>query len=219
MPVDPQAAARISERIQAAGLEPADPLIVVHVSAGNPFRRWPQRSFAEMIATLLSRRVDARVIVVSGPSEHDAAARVVEGAQAQLAHAHRGRVLSLGDCSLAELRALVDRAALFIGGDSGPLHIASTTATPIVVSMDRRCPRSAPWRSRLCTTESVDGGGFESRPATSAPARREFAPRGSRPPPWSRRRYLPRPSKDAVLDTSAAPHVGDGLETVRINEA
>ena len=37
------------------------------------------------------------------------------------------RVLSCGEFSLTELRALLDRAALYIGGDSGPLHIAATT--------------------------------------------------------------------------------------------
>ncbi len=45
-----------------------------------------------------------------------------------LAHA----VPDLGEFDLAELRALVERAAVYIGGDSGPLHVAATTPTPIV---------------------------------------------------------------------------------------
>ena len=44
---------------------------------------------------------------------------------------------------------LVARAALYIGGDSGPLHIAGTTTTPIVALFGPTLPeRSMPWRDR-----------------------------------------------------------------------
>jgi ADP-heptose:LPS heptosyltransferase len=165
MPVDPRAAAALTGRLASAGLPSTGRLVVVHVSAGNPFRRWPQDSFAEMIATLASRHPDMRVIVVSGPSDRVAAAAVVEGARARLAPANGARVLSIGECSLAELRALFDRAALFVGGDSGPLHIAATSAVPIVGLYGPTLPvRSAPWRGRMLTAESVEGGPLECRP-------------------------------------------------------
>jgi ADP-heptose:LPS heptosyltransferase len=169
MPTDELAVSRISERLTALGAGPDDPLIVLHVSAGNPFRRWPQSSFAELAAALVSRHAGVRVIVVSGPSERDAAAHVVESARAALSpdspRCGRDRVLFLGDTSLAELRALLDRAALFIGGDSGPLHIAATTRTPIVGLYGPTLPvRSAPWRSPALTTESVEGGPLPCRP-------------------------------------------------------
>ena len=52
-----------------------------------------------------------------------------------------------GEFDLAELRALVGRAALYIGGDSGPLHVAATTRTPIVALFGPTLPeRSMPWR-------------------------------------------------------------------------
>jgi ADP-heptose:LPS heptosyltransferase len=165
MPVDPRAAAALTGRLESAGLPSTGRLVVVHVSAGNPFRRWPQDSFAEMIATLASRHPDMRVIVVSGPSDRGAADAVVEGARARLAPPNGARVLSIGECSLAELRALFDRAALFVGGDSGPLHIAATSAVPIVGLYGPTLPvRSAPWRGRMLTAESVEGGPLECRP-------------------------------------------------------
>ena len=40
--------------------------------------------------------------------------------------------VSDGQFDIAELRSLAARAAVYIGGDSGPLHIAATTQTPIV---------------------------------------------------------------------------------------
>jgi ADP-heptose:LPS heptosyltransferase len=70
-----------------------------------------------------------------------------------------------GEISLAELRALLDRAALFIGGDSGPLHIAATTRVPIVGLYGPTLPvRSAPWRGPQWTTESVEVEGLACRP-------------------------------------------------------
>jgi ADP-heptose:LPS heptosyltransferase len=165
MLLDSQAAATIATRLQAAGVPLTDRLVVVHVSAGNPFRRWPQDSFAELVATLVSRHADVRAIVVSGPSEPSAAPAVVESARRRLGSRSDDRVLSIGECSLAELRALFDRAALFIGGDSGPLHIAATSAVPIVGLYGPTLPvRSAPWRRRTLTTESVEGGPLECRP-------------------------------------------------------
>src|SRR6202040_4298739 len=98
--------------------------------------------------SLASRDPGLPVIVTSGPSEREAAGRAVEGAQAGLGAARRERVLPLGQFSLAELRGLLDRATLYIGGDSGPLHIAATSAIPIVALYGPTLPvRSGPWRN------------------------------------------------------------------------
>ena len=56
-------------------------------------------------------------------------------------------ILDLGDFDPTELRALVDRASVYIGGDSGPLHVAATTRTPIVALLGPTlAERSRPWR-------------------------------------------------------------------------
>jgi ADP-heptose:LPS heptosyltransferase len=82
-----------------------------------------------------------------------------------LPEADRGRVLACGEFSLAELRALADRAALYIGGDSGPLHVASTSHVPIVGLYGPTLPqRSAPWRAPIWPVESVEIEGLECRP-------------------------------------------------------
>jgi lipopolysaccharide heptosyltransferase II len=165
MPVDPAATAAMADRLATAGVAVTDRLVVVHVSAGNPFRRWPQSAFAALVASLASRDPGLWVIVTSGPSEREAAGRIVEAARTRLRAADRERVLTLGEFSLAELRGLVDRAALYIGGDSGPLHIAATSAIPIVALYGPTLPaRSAPWRNRSLVTESVEITDLACRP-------------------------------------------------------
>src|SRR5580693_7750429 len=132
-------------------------------AGGGPRQR--RQPVATLVASLASRDPGLWVIVTSGPSEREAAGRVVEGARAKLGAAARERVLTLGEFSLAELRGLLDRAALYIGGDSGPLHIAATSAVPIVALYGPTLPvRSAPWRSRSLVTESVEITDLACRP-------------------------------------------------------
>jgi len=156
--------AAVARRLSAAGVADHHRLIVIHVSAGNPFRRWPLEHFIALAAGLAGN-TERRVIVTSGPSEREAAASVVAGARAALGPPAAMRVLSCGEFSLAELRALFDRAALYIGGDSGPLHIAATSRVAIVALYGPTMPaRSRPWRSPAWSTASVDAGDLPCRP-------------------------------------------------------
>jgi ADP-heptose:LPS heptosyltransferase len=165
MPVDAPAETAVADRLRSAGVTPAHRLIVIHVSAGNPFRRWPQRSFAEVVAALVRRHADARVMVTSGPSDREAAEHVVGEARDLLPPDAKNRILAIDELTLPQLRALLERAALFIGGDSGPLHIAATSAVPIVGVYGPTLPvRSAPWRDARLVTEAVEGGDLECRP-------------------------------------------------------
>lgn len=155
----------IDERLGAAGSSPGDRLIVIHVSAGNPFRRWPIHAFARVAAQLAGDDDRNRIVVTSGPSELDAASAVTTAARTELPSGTAHRVLACGDFSLTELRALVDRAALYIGGDSGPMHVAATSHVPMVSLYGPTLPsRSAPWRAPILPAEAVEVHGLPCRP-------------------------------------------------------
>ncbi len=165
MVADPDIARAVTDRLKAAGVSADHRIVVMHVSAGNPFRRWPIASFAALASGLAVPDARRRVIITSGPSERDAADQVIAAARAQLPDPARERIVACGEFSLAELRALVDRAALFIGGDSGPLHIASTSQVPIVGLYGPTLPaRSAPWRPQRWTAVAVEAGALPCRP-------------------------------------------------------
>jgi ADP-heptose:LPS heptosyltransferase len=154
----------VAERLRQMRIPDDAKLVVLHVSAGNPFRRWPESSFAELAAKLATGGPTRQVLVTSGPSDHDAATRVIADARSRAGDAG-GRILDIEGLSLAELRATLDRAALFVGGDSGPLHIAGTSDVPIVGLYGPTLPeRSAPWRPRHLKTASVDAGVLPCRP-------------------------------------------------------
>ncbi len=86
-----------------------------------------------------------------------AASQVCDDAREKAGTDAAPRIVHAGEFDLHELRALVARASLFIGGDSGPMHIAGTTTTPIVGLYGPTLPaRSAPWRDPRLVAESVE---------------------------------------------------------------
>lgn len=156
---------RIDGRLAGTGVRPGDPLVVLHVSAGNAFRRWPLASFAELIVRLAERDRSRRFLVTSGPSEEEARKTVMQAARERLGPSGRESVVDVGELDLQELHAVIGRAALFVGPDSGPLHIASTTTVPIVgLYGPTLSDRSAPWRNPVYPVESVETAGLPCRP-------------------------------------------------------
>jgi lipopolysaccharide heptosyltransferase II len=164
MPTDASAEARVTARLHALGITEQHELMVVHVSAGNAFRRWPEPAFTALVAGLAAASPARRLVLSSGPSDREAAARVAAAARVRLGPA-ADRIVDFGEFDLGQLRALVGRSRLFVGGDTGPLHIAATTTTPIVgIYGPTESARSAPWRDPRLATESVEIAGLPCRP-------------------------------------------------------
>jgi ADP-heptose:LPS heptosyltransferase len=164
MALDAGADAAVRARLAAAGVTPSNELVVVHVSASSPFRCWPLPSFVDTVAALAAGP-ERRVIVTSGPSDREAAHAIIRDARERLAPPARPRVLEAGDFSLAELKALLERSAVYIGGDSGPLHVAATTRVPIVAIFGPTpSERSFPWRDPALPSIPMEVGGLPCRP-------------------------------------------------------
>ena len=165
MTVDADAARIVGARLHDAGVTAEHVVIVMHVSAGNPFRRWPTDSFAALASALVTHDARRRLIITSGPSDRDAAERVMAHTRARLAGADAARVLACGEFTLTELRALVDHAGLYIGGDSGPMHVAATSVVPIVGLYGPTRPvRSMPWRDPRLVAEAAEVADLPCRP-------------------------------------------------------
>jgi ADP-heptose:LPS heptosyltransferase len=100
----------------------AHPWIGVHPGARAPARRWPVERFAR-VADALARRTGGQVVLTGGPDEVSTAAEVarqMETAALNLA----------GRTTLGGLAAVIAALDLFIGNDSGPVHLAEAVGTP-----------------------------------------------------------------------------------------
>jgi len=160
---DPSAMGRMASRLLAWGMQPSHRLVVVHVGAGNEFRRWPEAAFADVVGHLTAADPNRRIILTTGAAQ---AARAEEVKRLAIGRGvDAASVVVACDLDLGELRSLVARASLFIGGDSGPAHIASTTRTPMVVIFGPTTPQVwGPWRDPAVPTEIVDVGPLPCRP-------------------------------------------------------
>lgn len=162
---DPAATARVERRLAGLGIDPRGDLVVVHVGAGNEFRRWPEGAFAEVVGALHARSANRRIILTTGPAQAPTADAIRRLAVA--AGVPASAVVAVCDLDLAELRSLIGLARLFVGGDSGPAHIAATTTVPMVVLFGPTTPGVwGPWRPGALVTECVDVGTLPCRPCT-----------------------------------------------------
>ena len=93
--------------------------VVLAPTAGWGAKEWPVERFGE----LAGRLCDAGWTVLLNLHVTKTKPEVVEGSG--------GRALAV-HCSIAELTSLLRRASLFIGGDTGPLHLADALGVPCV---------------------------------------------------------------------------------------
>ena len=99
---------------------------------------WPPENYGEVAAAL--GRDGLPSLINFGPGEEELA-RAVEESSA-------GAAQPLC-CSLGELIALTRRARIFIGGDSGPMHLAAALGVPVVAIFGPTDPtRNGPYGTR-----------------------------------------------------------------------
>jgi lipopolysaccharide heptosyltransferase II len=164
MPDDIRAARNVDQQLAQWRVESHHRLVVIHVSASTRFKRWPEESFVSLVVALARKDESRRIFLTAGPSDAEAARRIAHTARQQLGP-RASAVLEGCSFHLIELRALIARAAAYIGGDSGPLHIAATTQVPIVELLGPTlAERSHPWRDPRWFSEIVDPGSLPCRP-------------------------------------------------------
>ena len=116
--------AQASERPMSGANRPRPYVMFVPGGAAHRLeKRWPVESYSELARILYSRGFD--IVIIGGPQE------------AELAHAiqrttPRARDLT-GRTDFARVALLGARAALAIGNDTGPLHLAAAAGAPTIV--------------------------------------------------------------------------------------
>lgn len=124
--VQPEVRSRMAARLASAGVGPGQSLVVVHPVSRWLFKAWPETGCAEVIGRLL-RHTGLAVAVTSGPN-----ATEVEAANRILARVAGPIINLVGRTTLAELAAVLERAQLFLGVDSAPMHMAAALGIPVV---------------------------------------------------------------------------------------
>ena len=118
LPCDPGAEQRIRQRLAEKGISD---FAILNPGAGWGAKRWPPERYGEVARKLAG--LGLRSILNCGPGEEHLA-HVAEAAGAGAAESM--------SVTITELIALTRQARLFIGGDTGPLHLAAALRIPVV---------------------------------------------------------------------------------------
>jgi heptosyltransferase-2/heptosyltransferase-3 len=106
--------------IAAQALDGA-PLVVLHPGTGGPAKLWFPERWAAVADAI--QAAGARLVLTGGPDEQALVAEVA-------AHMRSDALSLAGQTSVGQLAALLRRAALVLGVDSGPMHLAAAQGTP-----------------------------------------------------------------------------------------
>jgi ADP-heptose:LPS heptosyltransferase len=102
-------------------------LVVLHAGSTSRYKLWAAERVAELITSLGRDSALAFVLLGSG-GEREVAESVLRQVRLE------NRTLSLtGDLTVAQSAAVIRRAALYVGGDSGLAHVALALGVPTVV--------------------------------------------------------------------------------------
>lgn len=125
------------ERVAPLLVDAGERFAALYVGSTWPSRQWLPRATAALCRELRARGLG--VVLVGGRADAPFALRV-------LAAGAGDAVNTVGQTSLREVVAIMERAVVAIGPDSGPMHIASAVGTPVVALFGATSPsRSGPW--------------------------------------------------------------------------
>jgi ADP-heptose:LPS heptosyltransferase len=117
------------DEARAAALLPSGPWLVLGPTANWQPKVWPAARFVALAAALTApgaALAGARIAILGGPGAAERA--MAEPVLAALP----GAVDLVGSLSLPEVAAVLRRAALYVGNDSGLMHLAAAAGAPVV---------------------------------------------------------------------------------------
>jgi heptosyltransferase I len=143
LPRDPRAEARIEQRLAEDGVRD---FAILNPGAGWGAKRWPAERYGEVAGRLAGLGICP--LVNYGPGEEDLFRAVLATSGGQ-AKPTKG--------TITELIALTRRARVFIGGDTGPLHLAAALRVPVVAIFGPTDPaRNGPYGTRSIVLRSAE---------------------------------------------------------------
>jgi heptosyltransferase-1 len=153
LPHDDQAAQWAAQHISD------NPVVLLNPGAGWGAKCWPAERYGRVAQALTQWGCD--VLINAGPAERELAQEVVF---------HSSNSARDVECSIQQLIELTRKAALFVGGDTGPLHLAAALEVPSVAIFGPTDPaRNGPYGNRNVVLRSPSSRRDHSRRRTPEP--------------------------------------------------
>jgi heptosyltransferase-1 len=164
-PCDPLAEEAVDRRLRQSGV---NEFAILNPGTGWGAKQWPAERYGEVAKVLAQSGLKS--IINFGPGE-EALARVAESASD-----HSAEAMSF---SISELLALTRRARLFVGGETGPMHLAAALAVPVVAIYGPTDPaRNGPFATRRVVLRHPNSPNTLTHRADPDPGILEITPQG-----------------------------------------
>jgi ADP-heptose:LPS heptosyltransferase len=107
------------------GVQPQDTLIGVHPGARDENKRWFKERFIVLIDILRAEFPNAKIFLFGGPLEKQIISEMLQETDSSL-------IACDNFLGLLQFAAILEKMHVFIGNNSGPVHIAAAMKTPVV---------------------------------------------------------------------------------------
>ncbi len=132
--------------LKESGVKSEGLLIGVHPGGNWEYKLWRAEKYAQL-ADNLQKEQNASVLLFTGPNERKL--------QAQVAEKMSNPSILVDTPNLREVAALIAACDVYIGNDTGPMHIAAAVGTPVVALFgSTNHIRSGPYGDRHTVVQS-----------------------------------------------------------------
>ncbi|NOT22147.1 MAG: putative lipopolysaccharide heptosyltransferase III [Nitrospiraceae bacterium] len=115
------------------GVQRSQSIVILQPGARYWFKAWPPERFAELAGHLISQ-YGCQVLIGGSDQDVDLAQEIRRMAKSE-------PIIMAGRTTIKQFAAIAKRSALFVGSDSGAMHIASAVGTPVVALFGPSNPR------------------------------------------------------------------------------
>jgi len=108
----------------AVGIGAGERFVAVHPGARWWFKSWPADRFASLIDHVQAK-LGMKVVLLGSVADREIAETILDRVETE-------RRSLIGRLTLLELAVVLRRAALLVGNDNGPMHMAAAMGTPVI---------------------------------------------------------------------------------------
>jgi len=116
--------AEIGELLQGFGIDDSEPFVVMHAGAKRQTNQWPGERYARVADEIIGRW-RTQVVLTGSQAEQPLIDHIVERMREKPA-------VLCGRIDLPRMAALLQRSCMYVGNDTGPMHLAAAVGTPTV---------------------------------------------------------------------------------------
>ncbi|GAA0563790.1 glycosyltransferase family 9 protein [Chitinophaga japonensis] len=130
----------VQNKLAECHLAPDRPWIILHTGVSDARRQYPMQQWIDVAKALL-QKTDMQLLLTGTAAERAQALRIRHGIGR-----NSGVCVGAGLFSLPEFITLVRHSALVISVNTGTVHIAAATGTPVLVLYALTNPQHTPWK-------------------------------------------------------------------------